>query len=153
MTTFKAKVLQDIPANRLIGLGGVNRADDPDEGWNTVLLIQSELGWTPDLVSTKDLKEGDEVTVTIKDSPTWKVESSQDLPAGTLVQCDSDGRVKSYSVNDGNHVGFTTHAVKEGEVVSIVRKYGRLVDSQLESSSNGGEVQRTTKKTTKKKES
>ena len=62
----------------------------------------------------------------------WKVEASEDLPAGTLVQCDDDGRVKHYRPEDGNHIGFTIHSVKAGEVVSIVRKYGQMPQKQVE---------------------
>src|SRR5690625_4000806 len=130
MTTFEAKVTQDIPANRLIGFGGINAEGDPEEGWETVYLILSKKGWDPDLVSTSDLEKDSVVNVTIKNNPVWKVESSENLPAGTLVQCDDDGRVKHYRPEDGNHFGFTTHSVKAGEVVEIVRKYGAMPQSQ-----------------------
>lgn len=130
MTTFKAKVVENIPANRLVGLGGVNAGGDPEEGWETVYLILSKKGWIPDLVSTSDLEKGSVVNVTIKNNPVWKVESSEDLPAGTLVQCDDDGRVKHYRPEDGNHFGFMTHSVKAGEVVEIVRKYGNMPQKQ-----------------------
>jgi len=132
MTTFEAKVIQDIPANRLIALGGVNSEGNPEEGWETVYLILSKKGWIPDLVSTSDLEKDSVVNVTIKNRPVWKVESSEDLPAGTLVQCDDDGRVKHYRPEDGNHFGFTTHSVKAGEVVEIVRKYGQMPQKQEE---------------------
>ena len=132
MTTFKAKVIQDIPAYRLLALGGVNSEGDPEEGWETIYIKTSELGWIPDLVSTSDLEKDSVVNVTIKNSPVWKVESSEDLPAGTLVQCDEDGRVKHYRPEDGNHFGFTTHSVKAGEVVQIVRKYGSMPQNQEE---------------------
>src|SRR5699024_7002350 len=132
MTKFEAKVIQDIPANRLIALGGVNSEGDMEEGWETVYLKLSERGWIPDLVSTSDLEKDSFVNVTIKNNPVWKVESSEDLPAGTLVQCDDDGRVKHYRPEDGNHFGFTTHSVKAGEVVKIVRKYGSMPQNQEE---------------------
>src|SRR5690625_2731979 len=135
MTTFKAKVTQDIPANRLIGLGGVNTEGDPEEGWETVYLILSKKGWIPDLVSTSDLEKDSVVNVTIKNNPVWKVEASEDLPAGTLVQCDDDGRVKHYRPEDGSHFGFTIHSVKAGEVVEIVRKYGQMPQKQEETMS------------------
>jgi len=135
MTTFKAKVTQDIPANRLIGLGGINTEGDPEEGWETVYLILSRKGWIPDLVSTSDLEKDSVVNVTIKNNPVWKVEAAEDLPAGTAVQCTEDGRVKHYVPADGNHIGFTIHSVKAGEVVSIVRKYGQMPQSQTETMS------------------
>lgn len=151
MTTFQAKVTQDIPANRLLGLGGIDTEGNPEEGWDTVYLIPSKLGWTPDLVSTGDLTEGDVVSVTIRDNPVWSAEASENLPAGTLVQCDEDGRVKNYQASDGNHIGFTTHSAQAGEVVTFVRKYGatQMPESQIEAM--GMQKQKKQTKTTKKK--
>lgn len=134
MVTFKAKVTQDIPANRLIGLGGIDTEGNQEEGWETIYLKLSEKGWIPDFVSTSNLTEGDTVSVTITDKPVWKVEASQRLPAGTLVQCDESGRVKSYNPNDGSHFGYTLQSVEEGNVVEVVRKYGyKPPASQVES--------------------
>src|SRR5690625_1551112 len=106
MTKFEAKVIQDIPAKRLLALGGVNSEGNMEEGWETIYLKTSELGWIPDLVTSGELKKGSFVSVTIKDNPVWKVEASQNLPAGTLVMCDVDGRVKSYTPSQGNHIGY-----------------------------------------------
>lgn len=130
MTRFNAKVVEDIPAHRLIALGGINRDGNPEEGWETVYLILSRKGWIPDMVSTESLNYGDFVTVTIKNNPIWRVEAAEDLPAGTLVQSTDDGRVKHYVPADGNHIGYTTHSVKSGDVVTIVRKYGTMPTTQ-----------------------
>lgn len=141
MTKFEAKVIQDIPANRLLALGGINSEDNPEEGWETIYLKPSELGWIPDFVTSEDLEEGSVLNVTIKNNPVWKVEASQKLPAGTLVMCDVDGRVKSYNPSQGNHIGYTTHSVKAGEVVEIVRKYGGMPQEQVDQSTfNGGDI-------------
>ena len=134
MTKFEAKVIQDISANRLLALGGVNSEGNPEEGWETIYLKTSELGWIPDLVTSGELKKDSFVNVAIKDNPVWKVEASQNLPAGTLVMCDVDGMVKSYNPSQGNHIGYTTHSVKEGEVVEIVRKYGGMPQTQVDAS-------------------
>jgi len=144
MTTFEAKVIQDIPANRLLALGGINSDGDPNEGWETIYLKTSERGWIPDLVTNSELDKDTFVTVTIKNNPIWRVEASQRLPAGTLVMCDDDGRVKSYTPTQGNHIGYTTHAVEEGEVVEIVRKYGQMPQNQVEAASfNAEEFEQT----------
>src|SRR5690625_309815 len=135
MTTCEAKFSQDIPANRLMALSSINAQDNPEEGWETVYLILSKKGCIPDLVSTSGLEKDSDVNVTIKNNPVWKVESSENLPAGTLVQCDDDGRVKHYRPEDGNHFGFTTHSVKAGEVVEIIRKYGSMPQNQMGASS------------------
>jgi len=144
MTTFEAKVIQSIPAYRLLALGGINSEGNPEEGWETIYLKTSELGWIPDLVTSTDLEEGSIVNVSITNKPVWNVEASQRLPAGTLVMCDVDGRVKSYTPTQGNHIGYTTHAVEEGEVVEIVRKYGQMPQNQVEAASfNAEEFEQT----------
>ena len=148
MTTFRAKVVEDIPANRLVGLGGVSR--DPEEGWDIPLLIHSGLGWIPDFVTSKELKAGEYVNVTIKDNPIWEVEAAEDLPAGTAVQCTDDGRVKHYVPADGNHIGCTIHAVKAGETVKFFRKYGTMPQSQAETLTMEVTKSKTKKKKTSK---
>ena len=130
MTRFPAKVTRDIPANRLLNLGGIGTEGDEDEGWETVYLILCHKGALPDLVSTGSLTEGDVVNVNITGAPSWRVEASQRLPAGSLVQADEDGRVKVYHYKDGQHVGFTTHSAEPGEVVTVIRKPGRTADPE-----------------------
>lgn len=132
MTTFKAKVLDDIPANRLVGLGGINRDNDPEEGWETVYLVMPKLGQIPDLVATGALEKGQEVNVTIKNNPVWNVEASERLPAGTLVQCTDDGRVQNFKTADGTYFGYTIESAEEGDVVPVVRKYGQMPQEQVE---------------------
>jgi len=133
MTTFRAQVIQDIPANRLVALAGMGSVENRE--YDKIYLKKSELGWIPDFVTNVDLEEGQEVDVVIKNNPIWNVESAQHLPAGTLVMCDEEGRVKTYRPEEGNHIGYTTHEVQAGEVVSIVRKYGNMPQSQVEASS------------------
>lgn len=135
MTTFEAKVIENIPAHRLLALGGVNSEGNIEEGWGTIYLKPSELGWIPDFVTNNELEEGSFVNVSISNNPVWKVESAQNLPAGTLVMCDVGGRVKDYRPEEGNHIGYTTHSVQEGEVVEIVRKYGQMPQNQTETMS------------------
>ena len=139
MTYFKAKVIENIPANRLLALGGINSEGNPDEGWETIYLKTSKLGWIPDFVTNSELEKDTFVNVTIKDNPIWRVEASERLPAGTAVMCDSDGRVKHYVPSEGNHIGYTTHSVEAGEVVDIVRKYGQMPQEQIDASTFGEE--------------
>lgn len=132
MITLQAKVIENIPANRLLALGGVHSGGNPSEGWEIIYLRLSELGWIPDFVTNGELEEGSVVNVTIANNPVWKVEAAQNLPAGTAVMCDEVGRVKDYRPDEGNHIGYTTHSVKAGEVVSIVRKYGVMPQNQTD---------------------
>ena len=134
MITFRAQVIQDIPANRLVALAGIGSVENRE--YDKIYLKKSELGWIPDFVTNVDLKEGQEVDVVIKANPIWKVEAAQHLPAGTLVMCDEEGRVKTYRPEEGNHIGYTTHEVQAGEVVSIVRKYGSMPQRQVEALSH-----------------
>lgn len=136
MTTFEAKVTEQIPANRLVALGGVNTEGDVEVGWETIYLKLAEAGWTPDFVSNSDLEKGQVVKVTIKDNPTWTAEASERIPAGTLVQADVDGCVKNYRPEDGSHIGYSIHSAEDGELVTFVRKYGfQLPESQIETMS------------------
>lgn len=133
MKTFRAQVIQDIPANRLLALAGIGSVENRE--YDKIYLKKSELGWIPDFVTNVDLEEGQEVDVVIRNNPIWNVEAAQRLPAGTLVMCDEEGRVKSYNPSQGNHIGYTTREVQAGEVVSIVRKYGNMPQRQVEASS------------------
>src|SRR5690625_1591862 len=135
MTTFKAKVTQNIPANRLIGLGGINTEGDPEEGWETVYLILSKKGWIPDFVSTSDLKEGDTVSVTITDKPVWKVEASGNLPAGTLVQCDEEGKVIEMLQKDGHNQATRQIESVRYEHRSVLEGAGREVIAGVDNES------------------
>src|SRR5690625_2201935 len=133
MTTFRAQVIQNIPANRLVALAGIGSVENRE--YDKIYLKKSELGWIPDFVTNTELSEGQSVTITIKNNPVWRVEAAHRLPAGTAVMCDDEDRVKSYNPSQGNHIGYTTHEVEAGEVVSIVRKYGTMPQSQVEASS------------------
>ena len=138
MVTFEAKAIMNIPANRLIAFGGINSNGDPEEGWETVYLQLSKKGWIPDLVTHVSIDKDDLVKVSVLNNPVWKAEAAQDLPAGTLVQCDDEGRVKSYSVEDGNFIGYTLHSVKSGEVASFVRKYGGFPPAENDDENGDG---------------
>lgn len=155
MHSFKAKAVEDIPANRLIALGGINSEGDPEAGWETIYLIPCRLGWIPDFVSNRELKKGEWVTVTIKNNPIWEAEAAEDLPAGTAIQCTEDGRVKHYVPADGNHIGCTLHSVKAGETVKFFRKYGTMPQTQMETMSTlqVTEEKKEAKKSTRKKAS
>src|SRR5690625_3336961 len=133
MKTFPEKGVKEDPANRLVALVGIGSVENRE--YDKIYLKKSELGWIPDFVTNVDLEEGQEVDVVIKNNPIWNVEAAQRLPAGTLVMCDEEGRVKSYNPAQGNHIGYTTHEVEAGEVVSIVRKYGNMTQKQVEATS------------------
>ena len=66
--SIKAIVTEDIQAYSLISLRGAGD-DDP----NNIYLQANKKDYEPDMYATKDLKAGDEVSISIKGDPVWKV--------------------------------------------------------------------------------
>src|SRR5690606_6170063 len=89
---FSALVHEDIPANRLVCLGGIGSVPDRDP--ETVYLRLAREGELPDFVATRALTAGETVTVEIKGSPYWTAEAAEDIWAGTLVTTAEGGRVQ-----------------------------------------------------------
>ncbi len=119
---IKAIVTEDIKAYSLISLRGV-RGDDPNN-----IYIQANLkDRDPDLYATKDLKEGDEVSLSIKGSPVWKVRLSKDTRPGTLISAEDNGEASTTNTNDHKrYIGYSLEGGKAGDVISYVRKRGIL---------------------------
>ncbi|MBK5446132.1 MULTISPECIES: hypothetical protein [unclassified Peribacillus] len=67
MSNFKAVVVEDIPANRLVVLA----IEDKENEINIRLAQERE----PDFLVTRAIKEGETVYVSIKKRETWKVEA------------------------------------------------------------------------------
>jgi|SRR5690625_1368786 len=124
MTTFTAVVYEDIPANRLVGLKGV-QGEGLDAG--SIYLKKAEKDWIPDMVTSVNLIEGDTVQVTIANSPIWEAELSKDTRPGTLVSCDDDGKICATNTRDfKRHIGYSIEGGKAGDVIKYVRKTGTL---------------------------
>src|SRR5690625_2156985 len=108
MAKFKAVVSENIEANRLMvksrsrGLFGLSDAQSGD---------------TPEFRSTGKLKEGQEVTVTIKDAISWEVEAGEEITAGADVGVGEGGTV----VESDDRSTHAIKSVKTGEVVVVVR--------------------------------
>src|SRR5690625_5075363 len=120
--TIKAVVTGDIRAYSLVSLRGM-RDDDPNN-----IYIQANLkDYDPDLFATKDLKEGDEVTLNIQGSPVWKVRLSKDTRPGTLISADDNGEECTTNTRDfKRYIGYSIEGGKAGDVISYVRKRGVL---------------------------
>jgi len=113
---FKAKVVGDIPARRLCVLGGRDEND-------TILLKIADNDQAVDFVTTKDLKDGELTTVTLRDGvQVWTVDTAMDVEAGQWVSCREDGKVGVRTGNTIENVGFTVEAAKEGQAVRVVRR-------------------------------
>ena len=116
---FKAIVQGDVPANRLMVLGGRT-----DEGDITVKVADNDSA--ADFVSNRALTDGEETEVTLKDGVNiWEVEAHKDMDTGVWVVCREDGTVGQRSSTFGEHaeeIGFTIEPAVAGEVVKVVRR-------------------------------
>lgn len=129
---IKAIVTEDIRAYSLISLRGV-RDDDPDN-----IYIQANLrDRDPDLYATRDLKEGEEVSLSIKGSPVWKVRLSKDTRPGTLISAEDNGEASTTNTRDHQrYIGYSLEGGKAGDVISYVRKRG-ILEQALEGELEG----------------
>lgn len=113
MVSFKAKVTEDVPSNRLLTLKTEKRS-----GEDEMVLSVAHPGEAPDFRSTGDLKADTEVSVTIKDAPVWEVEAGEDIAVGSYVESGESGVV--VSADDG--FGYAVESVKAGNVAKVVRR-------------------------------
>ena len=123
--SIKAIVTEDIQAYSLISLRGA-RDDDPDN-----IYLQANLkDYEPDLYATKDLKAGEEVSISIKGNPVWKVRLSKDTRPGTLISADDNGEASWTNTREHKkYIGYTLEGGKAGDVVQYVRKTGTLTQA------------------------
>lgn len=128
---IKAIVTEDIQAYSLVSLRGAYD-DDP----NNIYLRANPKDQDPDLYATKDLKEGDEISLNIKGSPVWKVRLSKDTRPGTLISADDNGKACTTNTRDfKRYIGYSLEGGKAGDVISYVRKRGILehaIEGELE---------------------
>lgn len=122
---IKAVVTEDIQAYSLVSLRGA-RGDDPDN-----IYLQANLkDYDPDLFATKDLKEGEEVTINIEGKPVWKVRLSKDTRPGTLISAEDNGEACWTNTRDHKrYIGYSLEGGKAGDVISYVRKTGILTQA------------------------
>lgn len=114
MTRLTAKVVGDIPKNRLLILINGETEDD------IYIKLPSEVGNYVDFVSTEDLEDGQEVDVVIKNDPIWEVEAGSDITAGANVSADTDGRIIEHTTKP-IRVGYALHSGKKGDIIKMVR--------------------------------
>ena len=123
--SIKAIVTEDIQAYSLISLRGA-RDDDP----NNIYLQANLKDYEPDMYATKDLKAGDEVSISIKGNPVWKVRLSKDTRPGTLISADDNGEASWTNTREHKkYIGYTLEGGKAGDVVQYVRKTGTLTQA------------------------
>jgi len=133
---IKAIVTEDIPAYSLVALRGA-RDDDPDN----IYLMKNKKDWIPDFYSTRDLKEGEEISVKIEGKPVWKVRLSKDTRPGTLISADDNGEASWTNTREHKYfIGYSLEGGKAGDVISYARKTGvlsQVLDSGIEGLTHG----------------
>lgn len=102
----------DIPRNRLLVLEGAT------EDGNKVIIRLAGPGEPANFVSRQDIKDGQEVTVSIKGNPVWAAEAGGNISAGDLLAVDADGKVVA---DDAGGAGYSIQAASEGELARFVR--------------------------------
>lgn len=110
-----------IPANRLLCLTRPAESDD-----SKIYIRLANEKERPDFFSTRDLEDGEEITINIKGSQTWAAEAAEDIPAGISLSTSADGKVSKMIAGDTeteSYIGYSLHAVKAGERVQFVRNY------------------------------
>src|SRR5690625_6401025 len=103
MAKFKATVIGDVPGNRLLSLKAETRSNE-----DVMTISVTEPGGSPGFRSTGSLKDGQEVSVSIKNNPVWEVEASEDLTVGSYVAVGEGGTVVT-----GEGFGYVAESVKE----------------------------------------
>lgn len=122
MTKITAIAYEDIPANRLLVLKGAG--NDPELNEDKIYLKLAEEGNIPDFMSRKDLSEGDEVEITIENSPIWSVETSEKIRPGTSVGVTEQGKLKFTRSTDKYYVGYSIEGGESGDNIQYVRQAG-----------------------------
>lgn len=109
MARFKATVTEDIDGNRLLV---------KSENGGRINLAMATSGDSPQFVSTGNLEEGQEVTVVIKDSPSWIVEAGSEIKTGDEIGVGEGGT--AIASDDG--FGYAVNDAEEGELVEVIRQ-------------------------------
>src|SRR5690625_4465062 len=89
MVKFNAVAHEDIPENRIVVLTVSGKTEEDDR----IRIRLAKQGETPDFVSTNDLEEGAEVTVSITNKTSWKVEAGEDIRSGVSVGIAEGGKL------------------------------------------------------------
>ncbi|MFE4349818.1 head fiber protein [Peribacillus butanolivorans] len=112
MSNFKAVVVEDIPANRLVVLA----IEDKENEINIRLAQEGEV---PDFLATRAIKEDETVYLTIKKRETWKVEAGEDIQAGVSVGTGEDGKIVEALGEDAPPSGYSINAAIEGKLLAM----------------------------------
>lgn len=119
MEKIIAIVEGNIPANRLLWIYG-------DKEGRMKIGLPKERGNYIDFVTNVELKDGETVTVSIKENPIWTVEAATKVEIGGNISVDTDGRVGSYT-SSPVRIGYALNSGEEGDLIRFVRSPKVLV--------------------------
>ena len=114
-TTIKAIASGDIKANRGLKLS-------VREG-GTPVLTYADNGY-PHFRSSKDLEDGEEITIKVTGSYVWKIEAGEELHAGEAVYVGEEGKLfarRRGSDTPAQLCGYVASDAIAGDVVNLVR--------------------------------
>lgn len=130
--TFKAKVVGNIPARRLLVLDGRDEED-------IIKIGVANRTSAVDFVSTRALVDGELTEVTLKEGlQVWHIEAATDLQSGQWVACGADGKATQRQGVTLEAVGYTLEPAKAGEIAKVLRReslenaWGIEVQSKLD---------------------
>lgn len=117
MADIKTKVTTayDIKPNRLIQL---NYHSEDDH-----YVSYAEASF-PHYMSTRTLKAGEDITISVVDTPTWKLEAGEDIHVGQGVYAGEDGKLlgrEDLSPEPEQLLGYATNTASKGQMVEMVR--------------------------------
>ena len=128
MVKITAIVYEDIPAYRVAVLKGAG--NDPDLDENKIYIRAGKVDEHPDFLVTKELKQGAEVSISIKGEPIWKAELDKDTRPGTLLSAAGDGKITHTNTKEHKrYIGYSIEGGKAGDVIRYVRKTGVLTSA------------------------
>src|SRR5690625_796664 len=112
---IKAVVEGDIPSNRLLWLY------NSDDGKTLKVGLPKEIGNYVDFLCTRELKDGEEVTVeTQNKNRIWTVETATKMGAGANVATDTNGGIGQYT-SAPIRIGYALDAGEPGDLIRSVR--------------------------------
>lgn len=117
MSKFKAVAHEDIPNHRIVVLTVNGKTEEDDR----IRIRLAKEGETPDFVSTDDLEEGKEITVTITNKTSWAVEAGEDIRNGVSVGIGEDGKLIEAVDGKVPQIGYSIQPAKNGDVIEYIR--------------------------------
>src|SRR5699024_3133313 len=117
MGKFKAVAHEDIPNHRIVVLTVSGKTEEDDR----IRIRLAKEGETPDFVSTDDLEEGKEITVTITNKTSWAVEAGESIRSGVSVGIGEGGKLVEAVDGSVPKIGYSITNGSEGEVIKYIR--------------------------------